>query len=539
MKRTADLVVTRAIVWTDGRRVPGVDALAIEGGRVLAVGSARDLEPLVGPATALVDAAGCTVTPGLCDAHIHLVQWARSLREVDLTGSVDRMDAARRVAAFAASHPSDAVLVGRGWDANPWSEAPERAVLDAVVPGRPVLLHSRDFHALWVNSAALSACGIDRSTTDPPGGVIHRDAAGHPTGVLLEHAVALTSKLTQGGADTDRAAVVEAIARLHATGVTAVHDFEGPSAQRVLRACSGGDEPVLRVLMHLAHSALEPAIATGLESGTGDDTFRIGAVKLFADGTLGSRTAALLAPYEGSDQAGLELLSRDELRDLVARAFAAGLSIAVHAIGDRAARNALDAFETSARHIPALRLPPRIEHLQLVEPSDVTRMARLSVAASMQPQHCVSDIELARHHWGARCDHSYPWRSVLDAGVTLAFGSDAPVEPPLVSLGLAHAVTRRRPGGAPFVPAQCLTLDEALAAYTSGAARLAGSGSLGTLRPGAAADFVVWNADLHALEPAGLAAARPSCTAVGGRIVHRSDDAALPRAERMAAGGAR
>jgi hypothetical protein len=549
MKPIADLVVTRARLWTDGSRQAGSDALAVAGGRILAVGPAPEVEELAGPGTPRIDAAGGTLTPGFADAHIHLVQWARSLTEVDLTGCDSRDEVLRRVADHVARRPGPDPVVGRGWDANDWSAAPDCASLDRVTGGRAALLYSKDFHAAWVNSAALAIAGITAATADPAGGVIRRDGRGEPTGLLQEHAVALCASLVAERPQADREAVLTAAARLHAAGVTSVHDFEGPKAQRVLHGLARGGEPPLRVLMHLAHGALDPAREAGIASGIGDEWFRLGAVKLFADGTLGSRTAAMIEPYEGTTDTGLDLLPPDELRDLVARAFAAGLSVAVHAIGDRAVRGALDAFESARGHIAHLALPPRIEHLQLVRPEDAARLARLGVAASMQPQHCVSDIDLAERHWGARCRNAYPWRALLDAGARLAFGSDAPVEPPVPAAGLAAAVTRRRPGRArAFVPEQCIGLDEALTAYTEGAARLAGWWpAVGSLRPGSCADFVVWSTDLHAAGAEDLAQARPRWTVLGGRPVHGEGvPAATARAgaaavapERVAAGGGR
>jgi predicted amidohydrolase YtcJ len=477
----------------------------------------------------VIDAAGGTLTPGLTDAHLHLLEWARATGEVSVDGASSPTEVARRVAAFVADHPGDTPVIGRGWDANLWDVAPERSMLDRVCPARPVLLHSRDFHALWANGAALGACGITAATSDPAGGRIVRDAAGEPSGILMENAVRLCARLFAEDDGADAAAVEVAITRLLALGVTGVHDFEGLAAQRLLSDRCWRGEPRLRVLMHVAHSALNAALDSGLRSGAGDDRFRIGAVKLFADGTLGSRTAAMLAPYEGTRDTGVQ-----ELETTVARCFDAGLSVAIHAIGDRAVRSALNAFEHAERAIATLALPPRIEHLQLVDPTDLPRFARLGVAASMQPSHAISDAALAERHWGSRVRASYPWRDVLDSGAVLAFGSDAPVEPPRPAAGLEAAVARRGADPArPFTPHQRITLDEALAAYTSGPARLAGQWPrVGTLRPGAEADFVVWNTDLHALEPSRLGEAAVSATWVQGRVVWSAGD---PSA---AAGGA-
>jgi hypothetical protein len=342
---------------------------------------------------------------------------------------------------------------------------------------------------------------------------------------MREHAVRLFAPLMPGeGAASDLERVRSAAAALHAQGITATHVFEAAAEHRVLRAMTRGGGPWLRVLMHLAHAGLDHAEALGLASGTGDDRFRIGAIKLFADGTLGSQTASLLDPYEGTGQRGLDLIAPDDLRDLVGRAARAGLALAIHAIGDRAVRSALDAFAAAGPALSAPALPSRIEHVQLLDADDLPRFAALGVAASMQPSHCTSDIDLVHRHWGDRAARSYPWRSLLDRGVLLAFGSDAPVEPPDTAAGLHAAVTRQRAGGRPtggFVPAERITLDQALAAYTSGPARLAGSWpGAGRLAPGALADVAVWDADLHRMPPERLASAAVTATILDGEVVH-------------------
>jgi predicted amidohydrolase YtcJ len=522
-----DLLVLNARPWSDGAPVSGADAIAVAGGTIVAVGRGSELEALAGPRTRRIDAAGGTATPGFADAHLHLVQWARSLEELSLHGAASRAEALERVARHLAAHPGAGAVVGRGWDSNGWSDPPDRVSLDRIAGERVVLLHSRDFHSLWVNGAALARAGLTRATPDPEGGRIERDAAGEPTGVLREHAVRPFAGLEPhpgDGSGLER--VRRAVRRLHAFGITAVHDFEGPEAQRVLRALTREGGPRVRVLMHLAHAGLDAALSLGLTSGLGDDWFRLGAIKLFADGTLGSRTAALLEPYDGTRVSGLDLLSPADLAALVARASGGGLSVAVHAIGDRACRSALDAFEAAGAAAPRPALPPRIEHAQLVDPADVPRFGRLGVAASMQPIHCTSDFELAQRYWKRRAGSSYPWRALLEQGALLAFGSDAPVELPSAAQGLHAAVTRQRADGTPpdgFIPGQRVTLDTALAAYTSGPARLAGSWPrLGRLASGATADLVVWSADLHRLPPAELRDAFPRLTMVEGEVVHEA-----------------
>jgi len=513
-----DLLLHHAKIWTGGATIPGADAVAVRDGRVVAVGRSGDLAPR---AARTIDARGATLTPGLVDAHLHLVPWARGRDEVDLGGAGTRDEVVARVAAHHRAHPGAGALVGRGWDARGWTGPPHRAALDAVSTERPIVLHSRDFHNVWANGAALRAAGIDHARRDPPGGTIERDASGEPTGLLREGATRLCTDLEAAGRDS-AAALAAGMRTLLAAGVTTVHDFEGAETMQLVGALRHG--PRVRVVAHVRDAGFEQALALGLRSGFGDDWLRIGALKLFADGTLGSRTAALLEPYDGTDGAGEDLIAPDELRTIVGRAFGAGLSVAVHAIGDRACRHTLDAFAAHAGEIPGLAMPPRIEHLQLVDRADLPRFAALGVAASVQPTHCTSDIELAERWWSGRLDRAYPWRSLRSHGAMLAFGSDAPVEPPSPAHGLHAAVTRRRPGETrAFTPAERVTLDEALSAYTEGPARLAGTWPrFGTIAPGAVADLVVWDRDLHRAPADELCEARAACTVVDGEVVHES-----------------
>jgi predicted amidohydrolase YtcJ len=531
MKARADLVVRNGRPWTVGPLPLDADSVAIGAGRILAVGTADSFAGLMGPATEVIDAGGATITAGITDSHVHLVQWARSDVDVALAGATSAADAAARVARFAARHPGSGPVIGRGWDANRWSDAAHRAALDAVCPDRPVLLHSHDFHALWVNGAALEAAGVGRTTTDPPGGRIEREASGVPNGVMRENAVRLFAALERAAVrEPDEALLARAASRLLALGITAVHDFEGADEERLLRAMCEGVGPRVRVLMHLPHAGLDRALADGVTSGRGDAMFRIGAVKLFADGTLGSQTAALLEPYDGTQDRGMELIPADPLKRDVARALGGGLAVAVHAIGDRACRSVLDAFEAAGTALRRPALPSRIEHLQLVDDRDLPRLAQLGIAASVQPTHLTSDIELVERWWSGRRARAYPYGALADAGTLVAFGSDAPVEPPDPAGAIHAAVTRQRPGGFPaggFVPAQRMTLDAALACSTAVPARLAGlAHEVGRLAPGYHADLVVWNLDLLRSAPERLAEARAVATVFAGNVVFRAEEAA-------------
>ena len=528
--RAASLLIVRARLWTDGASVPGESAVALAGGRILACGPGAELESRCGPDVPRMDARGGTVTPALCDAHLHLLPWARARAELDLAGTKSALDASRRLSEHLAHHAGSEPVVGRGWDANDWDEPPHRALLDALAPSRPVVLHSRDFHALWVNGAALAAAGITRASRDPAGGLIVRGPGGEPTGVVRENAVrafhALEERAAASAGDPIER-LADAAAALHARGVTAVHDFErGEAAFSLMERFARGGGPRgdrVRVVQCVDPDDLARVAALGMKSGQGDDAFRVGCVKLFADGTLGSRTAAMLEPYEGTGERGLDVLTPDDLDERLTRARAAGFAVAIHAIGDRACRHALDAFERQRAR--AVGAPPalasRIEHAQLVAPSDLGRFAALGIAASVQPLHSTSDAPLARRYWGDRCRYSYPWRALLDAGAALVFGSDAPVEPPDAAAALRAACTRLTPAGEAFEPAQCVTLDEALRAHTEGGARLAGTWPrLGSLRAGSLADLVIWDRDLHRTPAARLHEARPSCTFADGIVVH-------------------
>jgi predicted amidohydrolase YtcJ len=533
-------MITNARLWTDGARVPGMGAVAIADGRILACGPLAPLEALAGPDTTRLDARGGTVTPALWDAHLHLLPWARARAELDLSGTASAEAACRRVADHLARHPGAGPVVGRGWDANDWVAPPHRQVLDVLAPERPVLLHSHDFHAMWANGAALRAAGITRLTTDPPGGRIERDAGGEPSGVLRESAVRPLRALEERAAAATGdplALLAEAAAALHALGVTAVHDFERGEApfrlmEQFARGARSDPGARLRVVQCVGPEDLERVASLRLRSGDGDDAFRVGAVKLFADGTLGSRTAAMLEPYEGSDASGIEVLTPDDLGAHIAAARAAGFAVAIHAIGDRACRNALDAFEHAQARATPHAVSDRIEHAQLVSAADLPRFAALGVAASMQPLHCTSDALLARRHWGDRCRNAYPWRALLESGAALAFGSDAPVEPPTAAAALSAACTRVTTAGDVFEGSQCITLDQALTAHIEGGARLAGAWPrLGSLRAGSIADLVIWDRDLHQIPASRLREARPSCTLTDGIVVHPRGAAGAPRTD--------
>ena len=518
-------------VLLEGRIFPSADqaspveALAIRSGRVDALGTAAAVEAAADRKTERVRLGGRTVLPGLIDAHVHLHQYALGLDQVDCaTPTLE--ECLGRLKRRAGTAPPGSWVRGHGWDQNLWGRYGTLQELDGAVPLNPAFLTAKSLHSGWINSRALALAGISGSTPDPPGGRIERDAQGTPTGILFENALRLVSQVI--GEQTPQALadhLQRAQSALWAFGLTGVHDFDGPQCLRALQILRQSGRLGLRVLKNLPVTELEHALALGLRSGFGDDWIRLGNIKLFADGALGPRTAAMFDAYRGEpDNTGMLLIDGEELAEIGIRAAEGGWALSVHAIGDRANHEVLDALSTVRAHergrgAPLLR--HRIEHLQVMHPDDLTRPAELGVVASMQPIHALSDMAMAERFWGERTRHAYAWRAQLEAGARLAFGSDAPVESPNPFWGLHAAVGRRRLDGSPgpdgWHPQQKLQLREALSAYTLGPAYAAGwEGVQGQLRPGGWADLIVLDRDPFECEVEELAALKPVGTMVGG-----------------------
>jgi predicted amidohydrolase YtcJ len=460
------------------------------------------------------------VTPGFVDGHTHFALWALSRGRVQLAGAESRAEAARRVAAAV---PEQGWVVGQGWDANRWAEPPHRGVLDAVQRA-PVYLDSLDVHAAWVNTAALRAAGIGAETPDPPGGRIVRDAAGEPTGHLLERAVELVTRvLPRPPADRLDQALREAQAEAHRLGVTGIHDVEDEAARAAFARLDAAGELRLRVLFHAPVASLPALIRAGERSGAGSDRLMLGGVKMFLDGSLGSRTAWMIQPYERSRDRGLPLTDAAEAERAMRLASAHGIACTVHAIGDAAVRRALDLMTA----LPRAALPHRIEHFQCVHPDDLARAARAGIVASMQPAHLLTDIPLIERHWGARGAGAYAFRSLLRRGTALVFGSDVPVASIDPREGIFSALDRTTGDGSPrggWRAEERLTFAEAVRAYTVAPAEAAGAGARrGTLEVGRDADLVAWSCDPAAERGSGAAfrAGRAELTVVGGEVVMR------------------
>jgi predicted amidohydrolase YtcJ len=524
----ADLLLRGGTLYTQDRRQPRAGALAIAGGRIVATAAGADeLDDLVGPSTRVIDARGGAVVPGFVDAHVHFGHWALAQQQVDLDAAPTLQDGLALLRAAALELKQDAWLQGRGWDRNRWGRLPNRAELDVAVGGRGAALSSHDGHSLWLSSSALRAAGIGRDTPDPSGGVIDRDAAGEPTGVLFENAQDLVRAHIPEPSDAEMAQALRAgLRRAAAAGITGIHNLEDARTRRAFAALEAAGELTLRVYHGVSRGELHQARERGLTTGAGSDWLRVGPVKLFADGALGSRTAWLLEPYLGhgdNGYRGVATMPEDELEAAMRLAADAGLDVAVHAIGDAAVRGVLDAFERTRAAYPALgqRLL-RIEHAQLVHPDDVPRFACLGAIASMQPIHAIADWRVADQYWGDRARNGYAWRSLRQAGARLAFGTDAPVESiePLKSLyaAVARLDQDREPSGGWYAD-ECLNLAEAVHAYTAGsAAAERAQGRRGMLAAGMDADLVVLSPDPFERPAEALLETRVALTLVGGRI---------------------
>ena len=514
-----------------------VEAIGIRDGKVAFAGSAIDLETRADPHTRRIELEpGEIAMPGIIDAHIHLVDTALAVDHIDLstTRTLEAAMAIVRAASERVAAPG--WLVGFGWDQRRWGVYPSADDLERVAPGRLVSIHSFDHHAILASHAALATVSIDATTPDPAGGVIHRRPDGSPDGVLLENASGLViDQIPKPDAEDIRRALIVLGRELLGVGVVGAHEpgsLAADPSNRILDLyvdMAGAGELAFRIRAGVQDDGLDNAIERGLRSGAaigGSDAawLAMGWLKLFADGTLGSRTAALLEPLEGGGT-GIFTTTPEALASLAARAAAAGITTQIHAIGDAAVRAALDALAPTAGSATYM---PRLEHIQLCHPDDRLRFAELGVAASVQPIHLREDAATASRDWGARAESGgYTWKSLLDAGAVVAFGTDAPVVPIDPWPGIALAVLRHDPTWGtevpPYGPHEAVTLEQSLRAATVGVASTARDRLGGRLVPGSPADLIVLPAapresDDGAERAAAWAEVRPRLTMVGGEV---------------------
>jgi len=526
----ADLLITNARIWTNDAAEPWPECALIRDGTFAFIGRAADIN--VPSGTRSYDARGRLVVPGFVDGHAHVLGTGAAMRSVDLKGVTSPEEAGARVRERVASTPAGGWVRGAGWDQNDWEGArfPDRYMLDAAAPEHPVVLNHTSGHCIWVNSAALRAAAITRSTVAPYGGVIDIDDGGEPTGILRDTAAKLVTSVIPAPSPTERvAALSEAIAHAHRLGVTGAHAMDvGRGEYQAMLALRDSGKLRLRLRAFMSAERLDEWFERNLRTGDGDAWLRVGGVKFYADGALGSLTAWMLDPYEGTADTGLALQPIEELEDGVRRCLAHGLAPAVHAIGDCANREVLNMFERVRDLAP--ELPRRIEHAQLLTADDLPRFAALGVTASVQPIHATQDMHKVDRAWGDRGRFAYAFRSLLASGANVAFGSDTPVETMDPIAGLHAAVTRRRADGEPpggWYPDERVGIEDAIRAYTSGCWRVVREeGRIGRVAEGYAADCVVLSQDpLAQGDPMRILDARVDVTIAGGEIVFEREPA--------------
>ncbi len=513
-------------------RQPKAEAVASRDSRIIAVGKTSDVENLGKKNFTVIDLKGKTVVPGLIDCHTHFLSFALSLNQVnfDLITSFDQI--LSQIKTFARKLEPGKWLLGRGWDKNILKKGARfnKEALDQICPLNPVALRSKDHHLLWVNSEALRSAGINKNSKDPVGGRIDHDpVSGELTGILKENACEMVwRRIPSPSPEESRRLLKEAMKKANAFGVTGIHNFEEQKAVFFFQEFLRDKELSLRVCFWISEENLGSAVGLGLQSGFGDENIRFGGLKLYSDGALGSQTALMFQPYENSpDNFGIEVTSQEQLTEWVRKASEAGISVSIHSIGDRGVHQALNAIESSrGRRRSSTQekknLRHRIEHAQLVSPQDMERFSELGVIASVQPYHAPSDRDMVDQYWGRREGFRYPYKSLLNHQTMLVLGSDVPIET-MNALRIIHAaVTRKRKGerrGA-WCPQECLSVPEAVFAYTQGASYASCEEKIkGSLKIGKLADMVVLSKDILAVNPEEILDTRVESTILGGKLL--------------------
>jgi predicted amidohydrolase YtcJ len=526
-----DVVIVNARVHTVDAARPAAEAVAICGALISRVGTSADIRALASARTRVIDAGGRLVVPGFNDAHVHLISGAEQIVGVDLRPAKDPADLAKRLEEHAARLPRGRWITGGYWDHEAWpgKSLPTRAQIDAATPHHPVFVQRLDGHMALANTLALTLAGVTNATQAPEGGSIIRDANGAPAGVFKDNAMELVSRAIPP--DTPSETLEKAVAALkHAAslGVTTIQDMTASAAElRAYQTLRSRGELTARIYSIQNHGigGLKEA---GISTGFGDDWLRIGGIKLFADGSMGAGTAAFFEPYADDPATkGLLLQSPERLQEAAFDADASGFQLIIHAIGDRANAIVLDIFERLGRERGARDRRPRVEHAQVVREDDKRRFKAIGAIASIQPSHCIDDMRWAEARIGkTRSAISYNFKSFVDAGARIAFGTDWFVEPLDPMLGLYAAVTRQFPDGTPaggWFPDERITMEQAVEFYTLGSAYAEfAEERKGSISPGKLADLVMLSKDIFTVPPREILEARPVLTMVGGRIVYEA-----------------
>jgi predicted amidohydrolase YtcJ len=528
-----DLILINGKIWTVNPRQPEAEAVAVGANRIIAVGTSAEISALKQPHTKVIDLHGRRVLPGFNDAHVHFFYGGAGLASVQLRDAKSQAEFRRRLADFAAKTPKGQWITGGNWDHENWSPAdlPTHQMIDPVTPDTPVFVSRLDGHMALANSAALKLAGVDRNTKDVPGGVIVRDAEGNPTGILKDAAEGLVEKVIPSPSVHQIAeGLLAAQKYVIANGVTSVQDMSAsPEVLRAYQSLLHAGQLHVRVSGHQPLSEWKRLASSGIQADFGSDILHIGGLKGFADGSLGSTTALLFAPYnDAPNTSGIasdELVNPEKMGKDISDADSAGLQVAIHAIGDKANNIILNYYEKLVAEHGERDRRCRIEHAQHLTTADIPRFGKLHVIASMQPYHLLDDGHWAEKRIGPeRAKSSYAFRSLLDTGATLAFGSDWPVAPAVPLMGIYAAVTRRtldgeRPNG--WVPEQKITVAEAVRAYTMGSAFASfDETKKGSLDVGKLADIVVLSDDIFTIDPVDIAKTKVDVTIFDGEIVY-------------------
>ncbi len=535
-----DMVLVHGKVWTENPQQPEAEAVAVLGNHIAAVGSSADILKLVGPATKVIDLGGKRVVPGFNDAHVHFVDGGTSLASVRLGDAKSEAEFRQRIADYAKSQPKGAWILEGEWDHERWTPArlPTHQLIDDVTPDNPVFVSRLDGHEALANALAMNLAGVDKNTKDVPGGVIVRDADGNPTGIFKDAAQGLIEKVIPPANQQQLTAAVEAAEKYAAeNGVTSVQDMSAaPDTLRVYETLYREGELQLRISGRQPLPLWKRLAGPGIQANFGNDTLHIGGLKGFADGSLGSTTAWFFKPYlDAPNTSGIpsdELSEPDQMYANIRDADKAGLQVAIHAIGDRANNTILNFYERVEKENQpwsnGIERRFRIEHAQHLLPTDIPRFGSLHVIASMQPYHCIDDGRWAAKRIDAeRIKTTYAFRSLLNSGAVLAFGSDWPVAPMVPLMGIYAAATRRtldgkNPDG--WVPEQKITVAEAVHAYTIGSAYAEGEEKIkGSIAPGKLADLVVLTEDIFQINPVEIWNTKVDTTIFNGRIIYHRE----------------
>jgi predicted amidohydrolase YtcJ len=530
----ATLALVNGKVWTVNDGQPRAEAVACLGSRIVGVGSNADIRKWIGPGTQVIDLGGKLVLPGFNDAHVHFVDGGGNLASVQLRDTKSEAQFRERLAEFAARLPAGRWITGGDWDHENWTPArlPTRQLIDEASAGHPVFVERLDGHMALANSQALKMAGITRDTPDPPGGTIVRDAAGEPTGVLKDAAMGAVDRVMPAVSGEQIADAVRAAMRYAAEhGVTSVQDMSAsPAILRVYQELLARGELTVRIAGQQPLATWERLAAIGLHAAFGGEKLHIGGLKGFADGSLGSTTALFFEPYlDAPNTTGLansEMIPESKMLNHILGADRAGLQVHIHAIGDKANHMILDMYEEAEKRDGPRDRRFRIEHAQHLRSDDIPRFGKLHVIASMQPYHCIDDGRWAEKRIGPeRAKGTYAFRTLLDTGAVLAFGSDWPVAPMVPLVGIYAAVTRRtldgkHPDG--WVPEQKIGVTEAIRAYTMGSAYASFDDKIkGSIEPGKLADMVVVSEDILTAPPVEIEKARVETTIFDGKVIYR------------------